>query len=136
VLYALQVPIPPELARAVFQAIDEQDEDLLEQLIHPDAVLEMAMARGDLVQGRSAVLETLRSAWQSIHTLRIDELHPVSDEAVIIVGRSRYPTSGGGFADSGLVWLCEYRDGMLWRQRLFTRLDDARAAVAASTAVR
>ena len=120
------VATPTELARAVFEAIDRRDRDALESLIHPEARLEMAMARGKLVEGRVAVLAALRAAWRRVQNVWIDELHPVSDDAVIIVGRSRHPIRGGGFADSPYVWLCEYRDGMLWRQRLFGSIEDAR----------
>ena len=71
------------------------------------------------------MLGVLEEAWQRVHDVSIEELHPVSDDAVVIVGRSRYPTRNGGFADSGCIWLCEYRDEMLWRQRIFRSLDEA-----------
>ena len=118
---------PSDLARAVFEAIDRRDVAALETLIHPDAVLEMAMARGEVVRGRRRVLATLRQAWKRVHALSISELHELSDDAVIVVGRSRHPLPGGGHADVGVVWLCEYRDGMLWRQRLATTVEEARA---------
>lgn len=121
-------PSPAELAREVFGAIDGEDAATLHDLIHPDAQLEMAMARGELVNGRDAVLTMLRAAWKRVHSLSISELHQLSADAVIIEGRSRYPLEGGGFADAGLVWLCEYRGGMLWRQRLFNSVNDARTA--------
>jgi ketosteroid isomerase-like protein len=117
-----------ELVQSVWAAIERQDAAALHELIHPQAVLEMAMARGESVRGRAAVLATLRDAWQRVHSLSIGGLHPLSDEAVIVEGRSRYPLEGGGFADAGLVWLCEFRDGMLCRQRLFSSVEDARAA--------
>jgi hypothetical protein len=123
------VPTPSDLAEAIFVAIDEQDEAAVRALTHPDARLEMAMAGGDTIEGRDAVVEILKLAWEGVHSLRIDELHPVDDKSVIIVGRSRYPTPGGGFADSGLVWLCEYEDGMIIRQRLFNTLSDAQGAL-------
>ena len=118
---------PSDLARAVFDAIGRQDEPAVCSLVHPDARLEMAMAFGEPIEGRDAVVEILKLAWQRVHSLSIDELHAVDDSSVIVVGRSRYPMPGGGFADSGLVWLCEYEDGMIIRQRLFTRLEDAKA---------
>jgi ketosteroid isomerase-like protein len=116
---------PSQLARRIFDAIDRHDRAELEERIHPEATLEMAMARGELIQGRQNVLRVLEEAWQRVHDLSIQELHPLSDDAVVVVGRSRYPTKSGGFADSACVWLCEYRNGMLWRQRIFRSLDEA-----------
>lgn len=119
-------PSPSDLARAVFAAIERRDVAALEELIHPDAVLEMAMARGEVVRGRRRVLAALRQAWKRVHALSISELHELSGDAVIIVGRSRHPLPGGGHADMGVVWLCEYREGMLWRQRLAATVEEAR----------
>lgn len=119
---------PAQLARRVFNAIDRRDREALGGLIHPEASLEMAMARGDLVQGRASVLAALESGWQEVHSLSIRQLRPVSETTVIIVGRSRHPSPMGGHADSACVWLCEYRDGMLWRQRLFSDIDEALGA--------
>jgi ketosteroid isomerase-like protein len=117
-----------ELAQAVFDAISRQDARSLTRLIHPEADLEMAMAPDRFIHGRAAVLDVLQQAWARVHTLRIDKLHMLSDTAVIIEGRSRYPKGHRGFADSALVWLCVYRDGMLFRQRLFRDVAAARAA--------
>jgi ketosteroid isomerase-like protein len=116
---------PSDLARAIFAAIDRHDEAAVMSLTHPDARLEMAMATGQLIEGREAVVEILKLAWERDHRLQIDELVPLDDHSVIIVGRSRYPRPNGGFGDSPLVWLCEYKDGMIVRQRLFNSLADA-----------
>jgi ketosteroid isomerase-like protein len=126
------VATPSERAEAIFAAIDRRDEAAVRSLTHPDARLEMAMAGGDTIEGRDAVIEILKLAWERVHSLRIDALRPVDDRSVIVVGRSRYPRRAGGFAESRLDWLCEYEDGMIIRQRLFDRLADATyAAVAA-----
>jgi hypothetical protein len=122
------VPEADQLVRTVWAAIDRRDAAALHDLIHPEAALEMAMARGESVRGRDDVLATLREAWERVHSLRIGQLHALSVDAVIVEGRSRYPLEGGGFADTGLVWLCEFRNGMLWRQRLFSSVQDARTA--------
>lgn len=121
------MPPAEQLIRSVWSAIDRQDASALHDLIDPEAMLEMAMARGEAIRGRDAVLATLAEAWRHVHSLSIAELHPLTDDAVIVEGRSRYPVETGGFADTGLVWLCEFRDGMLRRQRLFSSLADARA---------
>jgi hypothetical protein len=44
------------------------------------------MARGERVEGREVVVEVLKLAWERVHSLRIDELHPVDERSVIIVG--------------------------------------------------
>lgn len=124
-----------DLVRSVFAAIDAQDATALEQLIHPDAVLEMAMARGKEVRGRDAVMSVLRDAWQRVHELTIDELHALSPKAAIAGGHSRFPLEGGGFADDHVVWLCEYEDGMLVRQRLFRTVAEARSCWESDQAV-
>ena len=92
------------------------------------------MAFGEPIEGRDAVVEILKLAWQRVHSLSIDELHAVDDSSVIVMPSSfRYPMPGGGFAHSGLVWLCEYEDGMIIRQRLFTRLEDAKAVTGSAS---
>jgi len=130
------VATPSELAEAIFAAIDRRDEAAVRGLTHPDARLEMAMAGGETIQGRDAVVEILKLAWEQVHSLRIDALRPLDERSVIVVGRCRYPKHAGGFAESRLVWLCEYEDGMIIRQRLFDRLADATHAAAAAAAAR
>lgn len=125
-----------QLIVSVWAAIDRRDPVALQDLIHPEAALEMAMARGRSIHGRDEVLATLAGAWQSVYSLSVGEVHPLTDDAVIVEGRSRYPVEAGGFADVGLVWLCEFRDGLLWHQRLFTSLADAEAAWTAVAAGR
>jgi hypothetical protein len=122
------VPPATDLVRQLWAAIDAQDPAAVEPLIHPQAKLEMAMARGKAVEGREAAMATLRSAWRQVHTLRLDSVEQLDDEVVLVLGRSRYALPNGGFADSGFAWLCEWQDGMLHRQRLFASADDARAA--------
>jgi ketosteroid isomerase-like protein len=119
---------PDLLAHALFAAIEARDRDAVARLVHPTAELEMAMARGQTVRGREAVLATLEAAWARVHSLRIDEAEVLSPMTVLLCGRSRHPIEPGGFADTGVFWLCTYRDGLLWRQRVFENVDDARAA--------
>jgi hypothetical protein len=88
----------------------------------------MAMALGQTIRGRESVLATLEAAWSRVHSVRIDEAEVLAPETVLLSGRSRYPIEPGGFADTGVYWLCTYRDWMLWRQRVFESLDDARSA--------
>lgn len=125
-------PVAPEsperLARTLFAAIEARDRDTVASLVHPDAELEMAMAKGQAIRGREAVLATLEAAWKRVHSLRIDEAEELSPSTVLLAGRSRYPLEHGGFADTGVYWLCTYRDGMLWRQRVFASEDEARRA--------
>jgi hypothetical protein len=122
------MPPATDLVRQLWAAIDAQDATAVEPLIHPEARLEMAMARGESVEGREAAMATLRAAWSQVHSLRLDSVEQLDDDVVLVLGRSRYALPNGGFADSGFAWLCEWQDGMLQRQRLFSSADDARAA--------
>lgn len=124
------------LARRLFAAIDARDRDVVAALVHPDAELEMAMAPGEIIRGRTAVLSVLEAAWARVHTLRIDEAETLSPTTVLLTGRSRYPMQPSGFVDAGVCWLCTYRDGMLWRQRIFDRPEDARRAFEAMSGAR
>jgi hypothetical protein len=125
---ALASQDPSQLSRALFAAINGHDFMRLKSLLHPDAQLQMAIADRQVVEGRAAILAALKASWPAVHDLQIDELHPLSEHAVIIVGRSRLPTDPGLQA-SRCVWLCEYRENMLWRQRLFYTLAEARGAL-------
>jgi hypothetical protein len=100
-----------ELVQVLWLAIDEQAEERVRPLIHPDATLEMAMAEQNPVAGRDAVMDVLRDAWTGVHSLTATEIHEVSPNRVIVVGRSRHPLPTGGFADSQVSWLCEWRSG-------------------------
>ena len=119
---------PSQLSWSVFGAINGHDFLRLKSLIHPDARLQMTIADRQLVEGRTAIIDALKGNWPAVQELQIDELHPLSEHAVIIVGRSRLPTEPGLQA-SRCVWLCEYRENMLWRQRIFHTLAEARGAL-------
>ena len=45
--------------------------------------------------------------------------------ACIVEGRLRYPREGGGIADSHVVWLMTFNDGLLYRSRFFHNRSDA-----------
>jgi hypothetical protein len=117
-----------DLMRELWLAIDRRDAAAAELLIHPDARLEMAMAQGRAIEGRDAIMAALRAAWSKVYRLRVDALIELAEDTVTVEGRSRHALPAGGFADSGYTWLCEWRDGMLWRQRLFSTAEEARAA--------
>ena len=127
-------PRAAELARAVFDAIARHDAAALEELTHEEAVLEMAMAQGNKVHGKAAVMQVMHEAWHRLHSLTITELHDLSDDTAIVDGRSQYQTEEGWLVDSQIVWLCQYQGGRLVRQWLFPTVAEAKAAYSKRTA--
>ena len=101
----------------------------LEELIAPDASFEMAAAGFTIVEGRTAIIATLReartSAVYSAQPLRIDCLD--DDEHCVATVSVRYPTERG-WAQTSAVWLIRTYAGQIAHARRYATEADVRAA--------
>lgn len=122
------------ISQAVFDALAHRDPAALAERVHPQAEWELVTAKGAPVRGRAAIVQAFEQAWSGIHDVQTVRVRPLSGEAAIVEGRSRYALEGGGFADARVVWLHEVRDGALWRVRLFSSVDAAEDAWRAPSA--
>ena len=102
--------------------------DMLRDLVHPDAEIQMALLRGEAARGPDGLERALTAAATSLHRPRMDTIEPIDAHAAILVGRVRYPLEGGGFGDRRAAWLNVLKDGLIWRVRIYHDASAARQA--------
>jgi ketosteroid isomerase-like protein len=106
----------------------EGDWSALRALYHPDARLMMVTGGPDplTVDGLfSQLAQATQDTWYSVKTTKT---LVIDEHAVVLVGRMRRSVPGGGFEDAGHVWLLTVRDGLIYRQGVYSTAEEAAAA--------
>lgn len=104
----------------------------LADLIHPDCRMRLLVSFGKLLRGRDAVLDALEAGRQAaIFRARVDRFEWLDETTVLTFARARYALEKGGHAGGRVVWLDQFRDGLIWRVHAFKQEDETRRAYAA-----
>ncbi len=100
--------------------------------IHPKCRMRLLVSFGRLLRGRETVLAALAEGREAaIYRARLERFEWLDETTVLSFGRARYALEQGGFAEGRVVWLDEFRDGLIWSIQAFTREADARRAYSA-----
>jgi hypothetical protein len=100
--------------------------------IHPQAKMRLLVSFGRLLRGREAVVAALESGRQAaIFRARVERFEWLDDSAVLSFARARYALEQGGYAEGRVVWLDQFRDGLIWHVQVFRQEAEARKAYAA-----
>lgn len=114
------------LARHVFE-IANRDPMKLGPLLHPDVDVEFAHAPGRIVHGRDDVMAVVEDeiVVMAVHEAMPRSFHPIDDDRIVIEGRLRWSSRGGGFRDSHAVWALAFDHGLLRTARRAGSLEEA-----------
>jgi hypothetical protein len=100
----------------------------MEALYHPDALI-MTVTGGPEPLGAGAVIAELERASDDIwYSVSADETVVLDEHAVVVVGRMRRTVHRRGFEDASHVWLLTVVDGLIYRQGVYLRSQEAVAA--------
>jgi hypothetical protein len=120
---------PAVLARDVLQSFLEQRWDKIETLIHPDADLEAGFA---VPGARFDKDRLLRSSWVAFtsgaYKPEYDLIQALDDSTALVAVRLRYEIGKDLFSKREAVYVMSFKDGLLWRNRIFDSMDDALTA--------
>jgi hypothetical protein len=120
---------PAELARALLQLYLDQRMDLLPALIHPEADLEAGFAAPNARFDADKVLD---AAWVAVSTGAYKPVYEVVEsldgETALVGATIRYEIGDGLLSEREATYLMTFRDGMLWRSRIFDSVENALAA--------
>jgi hypothetical protein len=106
-----------------------------EAVLHPEIEVRLLATFDEVVSGRDEVVKALTEGrGAALYAGQITRVDPVDDSAVISIGNVRYALAGGGLAHGTGVWLDEFRDGLLWRSRVYKTGAEALAAYDAERA--
>jgi len=100
--------------------------------IHPQARMRLLVSFGRLLRGRAAVVAALESGRQAaIFRARVQRFDWLDENTVLSFARARYALEQGGYAEGRVVWLDQFRDGLIWHVQVFRQEAEAREAYAA-----
>jgi hypothetical protein len=98
-------------------------------LIHPQARMRLLVSFGATLRGRQAVLEALQTGRQAaLYHAEVRRFEWLDDHTVLTFGRARYALQQGGHAEGSVVWLDEFRHGLVWSVQVFMHEQGARRA--------
>ena len=116
-------------ARAMHEHEIGAPTDAIAASIHPQAKMRLLVSFGRLLRGREAVLEALGSGRQAaIYRARVERFEWLDENTVLTFARARYALEQGGYAEGRVVWLDQFRDGLIWHVQAFTQEAEARKA--------
>ena len=72
------------------------------------------------LRGRDAIVDALERG-QAAVVFRVGDLsfRWLDESSVLSSGHARYATETGEIVESDICWLSEFRDGLIWRVRIF-----------------
>jgi len=97
--------------------------------IHPQAKMRLFVSFGRLLRGRDAVLDALESGRQAaIFRAHVERFEWLDENTALSFARARYALEQGGYAEGRVVWLDQFRDGLIWHVQAFRQEAEARLA--------
>ena len=117
-----------QIVSRAMDAYERGDWELLRQMTHPEADVEMLLLEGDSARGQEGLSDALRDASSGIHRPKASRIEDVADDAAVMVGRIRHMAANGGVSDRQAVWLTVLRDNKIWRTRVLASTADVPAA--------
>ena len=116
---------------AMYLAFDRRDLVALTCLFHPDATLH-AITPSDVQpfhghDGLAGFVNQVRE--RTVHA-SFDRIEPVTEDAVLMIGRVQRQGADNALSDSFAAWLVRFEDGLIWRTDTFTDEAEARASAA------
>jgi hypothetical protein len=128
------VETPAVLARHVLQAFLERRFDVLGAMLHPEADIEAGFA---VPGARFGVKTLLDGAWAAAtsgaYRPEYEFVQTLDSSTALVAVTIRYEIGRGLLSERDAAYLMTFRDGLLWRNRIFESVEEAldahRAAV-------
>jgi ketosteroid isomerase-like protein len=102
----------------IVAAFERRDASRLAELVHPDVVIHPVPSPTPLL-GKTEVASYISSMERRAGAVSVTAVHELSNGAVLITGREQYQDTNGGLFDHPVVWIVEFRDGLIWRSCSF-----------------
>ena len=120
---------PAELARRILQLYLAKRVEVLPALIHPEADLEAGFATP---HARFDAEQAVDAAWVAVssgaYQPEYETAESLDDETALVGATIRYEVGEGLLSEREATYLMTFRDGLLWRTRIFDSVDEALAA--------
>jgi hypothetical protein len=117
---------PERLARLVLDSFLEQEWNLLEDLLHPDADLEVGWA------GPGARVDKMRAlddAWavggRGLYQPEYEVVQSLDADTALVAVTIRYEVGPGLHSERSAAYLMTFKDGLLLRNRIFNSVEEA-----------
>ena len=96
----------------------------MRELLHPEAMFESALMGGRAAPARTVLTAAALADWRRYETTA-ETFQLIGRETVLVTGHNRIDDEV-----SPAAWLITHRDDLIYRSRIFSSADDARAAAA------
>jgi ketosteroid isomerase-like protein len=103
------------LARRYFELFGAGVDDAMLEIVHPDVELVLRTRPGDVLRGREAVAEFVRTISDRFYEAVAEVYRPVDERRIVVEGRMRWTDDHHVMRDAPTIWALEFRDGLLLR---------------------
>jgi hypothetical protein len=102
-----------------------RDWSAMRALYHPDALILTVTGGPEPLPADDVIAELERASQDVWYSVRGMDPVPLDEVAVVVTGRMRRRMETGGFEDAGHVWLLTVRDGLIFRQGVYSTPEEA-----------
>jgi hypothetical protein len=97
----------------------------MEALYHPDALILTVTGGPEPLRAGEVIAELERASDDIWYSVSAEAPVVLDEHAVVVVGRMRRTVQRRGFEDASHVWLLTVVDGLIYRQGVFLRPEEA-----------
>jgi hypothetical protein len=120
------VETPAGLARSVLQSFLERRFEALAALIHPDADIEAGFAVPGARFGAKSLLDgAWAAATSGAYQPAYDFVQTLGPATALVSVTIRYEIGQGLLSEREAAYLMTFKDGLLWRNRIFDSVEEA-----------
>ena len=84
-------------------------------IVHPEIELALRSHPGEVLRGREAVADFVRSISDRFYEAVAEVYRPVDEHRIVVEGRMRWTDDEHVMRDTPIAWALEFRDGLLLR---------------------
>ena len=85
------------------------------QIVHPEIELSLRSQPGEVLRGREAVADFVRSISDRFYEVVAEVYRPLDEHRIVVEGRMRWTDEEHVMRDTPVAWALEFRDGLLLR---------------------
>ena len=122
------------LARRYFDLFGTGVDESMLEIVHPEIELVLKTRPGDVLRGREAVAEFVRTISDRFYEAVAEVYRPVDERRIVVEGRMRWTDDDHVMRDAPMIWALEFRDGLLLRSVPTQTAFEAESILSASRA--
>ena len=117
-----------EVIADLSRCFEARDWESMRALYHPEALIMTVTGGPEPFRAGDVIAELERASADVWYSVRAGKPVELDEHAMVVTGRMRRSMRRGGFEDARHVWCITVRDGLIYRQGVYDKEEEAVAA--------